>query len=109
MYLQFFSTAYIFKTLTLFSKLYPNPRIAHKIHNTSHLLQNITNTFQKQTFANTFAIILISVRLLVYLKFAKLELLMLYLKHFNCAEVQLKMYLSVFDCAKVKLLQVYFR
>ncbi len=32
----------------------------------------------------------------------------MYLIHFNCAEVQLKIYWSIFDCAKVDLLQVHF-
>ncbi len=46
---------------------------------------------------------------LVYLS-AKLEQLIMYLMHFNCAEVvQLKTYWSIFDCAKVELLQVYVR
>ncbi len=46
--------------------LHTNPRIAHKMQNASHLLkhciQNITNTSQKQTFANIFVVILIPVR-----------------------------------------------
>ncbi len=44
-----------------------------------------------------------------YLKSAKLEQLVLFLMHFNCAKVQLKIYWSIFDCAKVELLQVYFK
>ncbi len=63
---------HIFKTLPLFFKtLHTNPRIAHtkcKMPHISckmkHCIQNITNTSQKQTFANTFAIILIPVRFL---------------------------------------------
>ncbi len=43
---------------------------------------------------------------MVYLKPAKLEQLILYLLHFNCAEVVLKL---IFDCAKVELFQVNFR
>ncbi len=56
------------KLCLFFSKLYTNPRIAHrkcKIPQISckmkRCIQNITNTSQKQTFANTFAIILIPV------------------------------------------------
>ncbi len=44
-----------------------------------------------------------------YTKLVKLEQLILYVTHFNCAEVQLKIYWSIFDCTKVELLQVYFR
>ncbi len=47
--------------------------------------------------------------LLVYLKSAELEQLILYLMHINSAEVQLKIYLSIFNCAKVELLQLYFK
>ncbi len=47
---------------------------------------------------------------MVYLKPAKLEQLILYLMHFNCAEVVLKL---IFDYAKVELLprklQVHFK
>ncbi len=49
---------------------------------------------------------------LVKLKSAKLEQLMLYLRHFNSAEVQLNIYWSIFDCAKVYnqiILQVHFK
>ncbi len=50
---------------------------------------------------------------LVWLKSAKLEQLILYLKALklcrSSAEVQLKIYWSIFDCAKVELLQVCFR
>ncbi len=67
---------HIFKTLPLFFKtLHTNPRIAHtkcKMPHISckmkHCIQNITNTSQKQTFANTFAIILIPVRFLCYIE-----------------------------------------
>ncbi len=69
--LQFFSTAYRhFKNFgSFFKTLHTNPRIAHtkcKMPHISckmnHCIQNITNTSQKQTFANTFAKILIPVR-----------------------------------------------
>ncbi len=60
---------YSFKTLPLFSKLYTQIQESHtkcKMPHISckmkHCIQNITNTSQKQTFANTFAIILIPVR-----------------------------------------------
>ncbi len=43
---------------------------------------------------------------MVYLKPAKLEQLILYLMHFNCAEVVLKL---IFDYAKVELFQENFR
>ncbi len=72
--LQFFFNCltHIFKTLPLFFKsLHTNPIIAHtkfKMPHISckmkHCIQNITNTSQKQTFANTFAVILIPVRFL---------------------------------------------
>ncbi len=62
---------HIFKTVPLFKALHTNPRIAHtkcKMPHISckmkHCIQNITNTSQKQTFANIFAIILIPVRFL---------------------------------------------
>ncbi len=48
--------------------------------------------------------------LLVYLKSAKLELLILYLMCFNCAlssaKVQIKIH-YIFDCAKEEILQIY--
>ncbi len=57
--LQFFSAAYIFKTL------HTNPRIEHTKQNASVIscimklcIQNITNASQKQTFAITFAILI---------------------------------------------------
>ncbi len=68
-------SAHIFKILPFFSKLdtlikklhtkYKIPCISCK---TKHWIQNITNTSQKHTFANTFAIILIPVRFLCYIE-----------------------------------------
>ncbi len=53
----------------IFKTLHTNSRIAHTKYKMPHIsckmkhcIQNITNTSQKQTFANTFAIILIPVR-----------------------------------------------
>ncbi len=54
---------HIFKTLPhFFSTLHTNPKNTHKMHYLLQMklcIQNITNTSQKQTFANTFAVILI--------------------------------------------------
>ncbi len=56
--LQFISTAYIFQTL------HTNPRIAHKMQNTSHLLQNEAKYHKHISKANIFAIILTPVSFL---------------------------------------------
>ncbi len=69
----FFNCLLTFSKLCLFffQTLHTNPRISHtkcKMPHISckmkHCFQNITNTSQKQTFANTFVIILIPVRFL---------------------------------------------
>ncbi len=48
----------------LFFKIFTNCKMPHISSKMTHCIQNITNTFQKQTFANTFGIILIPVRFL---------------------------------------------
>jgi len=69
--LQFLSTVYThFKTLPLFfNTSHTNPRIAQKMHHisckTKHCIHYITNTSQKQSSSNTFAIILIPVNVCV--------------------------------------------
>ncbi len=74
--LQVFLTAYTYfqNVASYFQNFtHKSKNCTHKMQNASHLLQNEAlhskyhKHIQKQTFANTFAIILISVRFLCYI------------------------------------------
>ncbi len=68
-FLLFYSHFENFASFFFPKTLHTNPRIAHTKYKMPHIsckmkhcIHNITNTSQKQTFANTFGVILIHVR-----------------------------------------------